>query len=85
MSNITQTTTTKPRTVSLRAIRRESLIARIGLYIAAVGVVIERLTSRKVGYPIYLLAGLFLDFKTDVTKKRMRTRGVIAILKKRLV
>ena len=85
MSNIIKTTTTKPRTVSLRAIWKESFAGAAGITIAAVAVIIERLTTRRVAYVLYLLAGLFLDFRTDVTRKKVRTRSVITILKNRLV
>ena len=86
MSNIIKKTTNKkPRPISLRAICKESLAGAIGIYIAAAAVIIERLTTKKLAYALYLLAGLFLDFRTDVTRKKMRTRSVIDVLKERIV
>lgn len=74
-----------PPEIDLDAMFRGSKVAALGILTAATGVLVERMISAKLAYVFYLGAGVLLDFRTNILRSEMRTKRVIAALKKRLV
>jgi hypothetical protein len=88
MSELNQTTVGHaPNTsdIDLDALFRGSKVDAFGIYLAGAGVILERLVGIKLAYPMYLLAGLVLDFRTNILKYGMRTKKVVQALKQRIV
>lgn len=69
----------------LDALYRGSKADAVGIYIAAIGVLIERMLGAKLAYPLYLIAGIVLDFRTNILKEGMRTKKIVRGLKERIV